>query len=83
MAYKINATIKDALKLAGGGIVGAGVALLFAPRTGKETRREIVHFARNAGRKTDRAAHELGITLADFASTVEKKATGFLHEGGK
>jgi hypothetical protein len=73
MAYKINTTIKDALKLAGGGIVGAGVALLLAPRTGKETRKEIVRFARTAGRKTDRAAHELGFTLAEFASTVGEK----------
>jgi gas vesicle protein len=81
MAYKINTTIKDALKLAGGGIVGAGVALLLAPRTGKETRKDIIRFAKTAGRKTDRAAHELGYTLSDFASTVAEKGSGMLHEG--
>ncbi len=82
MAYKINSTIKDALKLAGGGIVGAGVALLFAPRTGKETRRNIVHFARTAGRKADWAANDLDITLDDFTPTGGRKASGLLNEGG-
>ena len=81
MAYKINTTMKDALKLAGGGLVGAGVALLRAPRTGKATRKEIDRFARTAGNKTDEAAHELVATLSRLVATVEKKASGVLHEG--
>lgn len=81
MAYTINTTVKDALKFAGGGIVGAGVALLLAPRTGKATRREIVRFARNTGGEADRAARDLAATVADVAATVEKKASGLVHEG--
>jgi len=83
MAHKISTTMKDALKVAGGGLVGAGFALLLAPRAGKEMRREIVSFARTAENKTEKAAHELIASVADFAETVENKASGLLHDGRK
>ncbi|MEW5747039.1 MAG: YtxH domain-containing protein [Nitrospirota bacterium] len=39
-----------------GGAVGAGVALLLAPQSGKKTRRQIHHFAEDlAGQATDYA----------------------------
>ena len=81
MAYKINTTMKDALKLAGGGLVGAGVALLLAPRSGKATRKEIAHFARTTGNAADRATRRLVATVGDVAASVEKKASGLLYEG--
>ena len=81
MAYKVNDTTKDALKLVGGGIVGAGLALLLAPRAGKETRRDIVRLTKTVGSKTDKAVHELADAVTDFADTVGKRATDILHNG--
>lgn len=34
--------------IAGGAVVGAGIGLLFAPRAGTETRREIARYAKKA-----------------------------------
>ena len=81
MARKYDNTMSDALKLVGGGIVGAGLALLLAPRTGKETRKDIVRFTKTVASKTDRAVHEFADEVTDFADSVGEKAQGMLHNG--
>jgi len=81
MAHKDNSTMADALKLVGGSIVGAGLALLVAPRPGKKTRKEIVRFAKTVGSTTDKAVHEFADNIANFVDTVGEKAAGILHNG--
>ena len=39
---------KVAALIAGGAVVGAGIALLFAPQAGTETRREVGRYAKRA-----------------------------------
>ena len=39
---------KVAALVAGGAVFGAGIGLLFAPQTGKETRREVGRYAKKA-----------------------------------
>ena len=39
---------KIAAMIAGGAVVGAGIGLLFAPKTGVETRRDISRYAKKA-----------------------------------
>lgn len=53
-----------------GGIIGAGVALLTAPKTGEETRKMIKEFAEDA---RDRAE--------EYAGQVKEKASGFVDKG--
>ncbi|HKZ16478.1 MAG TPA: YtxH domain-containing protein [Geobacteraceae bacterium] len=81
MARKDTNTMTNALKIVGGGIVGAGLALLLAPRTGKETRKEIVSFTKNMGSRTDKAVREFGHDINHFADSVGKKAARILHNG--
>jgi gas vesicle protein len=81
MARKDTNTMTDALKIVGGGIIGAGLALLLAPRTGKETRKEIVRFTKSMGSRTDKAVREFGDDITDFADSVGKKASRILHNG--
>jgi gas vesicle protein len=81
MARKDTNTMTDALKIVGGGIIGAGLALLLAPRTGKETRKEIARFTKNVGSRTDKAVREFGDDITDFADSVGKKAAHILHNG--
>ena len=42
-----------ALSFLVGGIVGAGVALLLAPESGRKTRKRIAHFAEDAKEKAE------------------------------
>jgi gas vesicle protein len=48
-----------------GVLIGAGVALLFAPRSGEETRSEISRRARRAGSKVKGVAHEVTEQVVD------------------
>lgn len=48
-----------------GVLIGAGVALLFAPRSGEETRDEISRRARRAGSKVKGVAHEVTDQMVD------------------
>jgi gas vesicle protein len=52
-----------------GGLVGAGVALLFAPLTGKETRQKIKGLAEDAQEKAAKFAEQV---KSQVTSTVEK-----------
>ena len=48
-----------------GVLIGAGVALLFAPRSGAETRTDISRRARRAGTKVKGVAHEVSDQVVD------------------
>ncbi len=52
-----------------GGVVGAGLALLMAPQSGRETREKIKEMAEDAKEK---AARYTGQAKEKFSSTVEK-----------
>ena len=69
------------LLVVAGAILGAGVALLLAPQSGKETRRDIARYTRKAGRKIEGAAGEVADTVAEMAEAVEEKAEELLDKG--
>lgn len=65
MADNNNSTLAGALFLVAGGIIGAGVALLFAPQSGKATRKDITRYAKRAKRKA-------GYIVEDFSDNISK-----------
>lgn len=71
----------DALMLIGGGVVGAGVALLLAPQSGRRTRREIARMGRAIGMKGDEAVRDVVRKANGLVDTVGDKLTGAVREG--
>jgi gas vesicle protein len=59
-----------------GGLVGAGVALLLAPRPGEETRQKVKELAEEAKKKATQYAEEV---KSKVTSTVEK-GKGLIEE---
>lgn len=49
-----------AVALIAGGLLGAGVALLFAPQSGRKTRRDLCHLAEKTRNKVEAAQIEWG-----------------------
>ncbi len=75
----------DAKKIAGaflvGGIIGAFVALLYAPKSGRETRQDISKAARRIKKETVDLVDDTIHGINDFASDVKDKVTDIIERG--
>ncbi|TAN44425.1 MAG: YtxH domain-containing protein [Nitrospirae bacterium] len=64
-----------------GGVLGAAVALLYAPKSGRETRKDIA----DAGRRIKKSAIELADDtiedMHDFAAGLREKAKDIIEHG--
>lgn len=77
-----NATVKaGALLLIAGGIIGAGVALLFAPQSGKATRKDISRYARKARRRAEEVVDDFSDSISKMVDAVGEKAAEILDRG--
>ena len=70
-----------AVALLAGALLGAGVALLFAPQSGRKTRRDIRHFAERVGNKAEAARLELQRSIDNIIDDIEKKLQEGLASG--
>jgi len=81
MAMRDRKGLGAALWLVTGAAVGAGAALLLAPRSGKETRRDIARIAKNAGRGVEGVVADFSDTVSGMVEAVGREAAGVLDEG--
>ncbi|HEY5973743.1 MAG TPA: YtxH domain-containing protein [Geobacteraceae bacterium] len=81
MAERENGAVVGALMLVAGGIIGAGVALLFAPQSGKKTRREISRYAGKVKRRAEDAVDDFAGSMHDMVEAVGEKAEDILDKG--
>ncbi|MBK5276107.1 MAG: YtxH domain-containing protein [Desulfuromonadales bacterium] len=70
-----------ALMIMAGGIVGAGLALLFAPQSGQRTRKDIVRYAKKTKHRADEAVDDLSTNINDLVDTIGDKADDLLDKG--
>jgi gas vesicle protein len=71
----------NAAALMAGALLGAGIALLFAPQSGRKTRRDIRQFAEKAGIKAEAAQLEIQHSVDNIIGDVEEKLQGGLARG--
>ncbi|HEY3489879.1 MAG TPA: YtxH domain-containing protein [Candidatus Deferrimicrobiaceae bacterium] len=64
-----------------GALIGAGVALLLAPQSGRATRNDISRIARRARRKANRAIEDLAGNVSELVAQVGEKAEEILDKG--
>ena len=69
------------LLVVAGALIGAGAALLFAPQSGRKTRRDISRYARKTSKMVEGVAGEVVGSVAGMADTVEGKAEELLEKG--
>ena len=81
MTDRDNNAMVGALMLVAGGIIGAGLALLFAPQSGARTRKDIARYARKARCKTDGVVDDLAENIAEMVEAVGEKASDILEKG--
>jgi gas vesicle protein len=81
MDQRENSVIAGTLLLAAGAILGAGVALLLAPQSGRDTRKDIVRFAKKARRGAEGVVGEFADAVSGMVDAVGDKADDILDKG--
>ena len=82
MASK-NENKNTLLALAIGAFAGAGIALLFAPQSGRKTRRDVRRLGRKALDKTQSLGEEVCVSIENMAQEVWEKVQEDLDQGRK
>ncbi len=70
-----------ALLLLAGAVLGAGVALLVAPQSGRQTRKDIQRQVKKTRRKVEGVAGEFADSVSGMVDAIEKKAEEMLDQG--
>jgi gas vesicle protein len=81
MSDKDNSVMVGALMLVAGGIIGAGVALLFAPQSGDKTRRDIVRYGKKVRRKAEGVVDDFSASVSDMVDNLGERAEDILEKG--
>ncbi len=78
---KNNTVVVGALMLVAGGILGAGAALLFAPQTGKKTRRDVQKYARRMRSEAEEMVEDFSDKVTDVVDNLNDKTQDILARG--
>jgi len=70
-----------ALLIVAGGIIGAGLALLFAPQSGQRTRKDIGRFAKKTRHKAGEAVDDLTDNICDLVDSLGDKTDELVEKG--
>ena len=81
MEDKNNNAVVGALMLVAGGIIGAGVALLYAPQSGRKTRRDIARYSNKVKRRAGDVIDDFSGSVQDMVESVGEKAEEILDKG--
>ncbi len=80
MANKESCAVGGVCKLLVGGLLGAGIALLLAPQSGKKARKYLACCAKKVGGQANEAANDFVETLTDFVETAGNRAAEIFEE---
>lgn len=81
MTNNDNKVAAGALMLVAGGIIGAGLALLFAPQSGRKTRRDISRYSKKAKHRAEDVIDDFSDSVSDMVDAVGEKASEILDRG--
>jgi gas vesicle protein len=75
----------DTTKIGGailiGGLIGAAIALLYAPKSGRKTRKDIIRAARRAKNSTAYLIEDAIDDVNDFINDLKEKASEIAGQG--
>lgn len=76
-----KSAVVGGIMLIGGGLLGAAVALLFAPQSGRQTRRDISRFSRKARRQAEDIVDNFAGNVHGMVETIGERAEDILDKG--
>lgn len=81
MGQRENRVAAGTLLFAAGAILGAGIALLVAPKSGKDTRKYIVRYAKKARNGAEGVVDEFTDIVSGMVDAVGEGAEDILDKG--
>ena len=70
-----------ALLIFAGGVIGAGMALLFAPQSGSRTRKDIYRYSKRTRNRAEEVVDDLAANVSDLVDTIGEKTDDLLEKG--
>jgi gas vesicle protein len=70
-----------ALLVFAGGVIGAGLALLFAPQSGTKTRKDILRYSKKAQNRADEVVDDLAANVSSLVEAIGEKTDDLLEKG--
>jgi gas vesicle protein len=81
MEHRGNSVATGTLLLVGGAILGAGLALLLAPQSGQQTRRDIARYGKKARDRAEGVVGEFADSVSGMVDEVGDRAAEILGKG--
>ncbi|HXC93689.1 MAG TPA: YtxH domain-containing protein [Geobacteraceae bacterium] len=69
------------IMLVAGGVLGAAVALLYAPQSGKQTRRDLSRYRRKLGKQAEDIVDDFAGNVHGMMDSIGEKAEDILDKG--
>lgn len=70
-----------ALLIFSGGVIGAGLALLYAPQSGSRTRKDISRYTKKARNRADEVVEDLAANVSNLVDAIGEKTDDLLEKG--
>lgn len=70
-----------ALLVFAGGVIGAGLALLFAPQSGSKTRKDILRYSKKVHNRADEVVDDLASNVSHLVEAIGEKTDDLLEKG--
>ncbi len=81
MQERENKVAAAGLLIVAGGIIGAGLALLYAPQSGRKTRRDITRYAKKTKVRAGEAVDDVTASISDLVDSLGDKTDDLLEKG--
>jgi gas vesicle protein len=83
MADRNNSAAVGVMMLLAGGVIGAGLALLYAPQSGERTRKQISRYARKVRNEAEEAIRDAAHSVTEMAEKLGEKTSDLAEKGGE
>ena len=83
MSDNQRTTTVGALMLMAGGLIGAGLGILYAPQSGKRTRRQIGRYTKKVRNEAEAIIRDSSQAVTDAVEDLGEKTSELLDRGGE